>query len=141
MITRLGATSNAPYQSNAGLAWDNVTSWLANLGASAKYGTIPDATKIVPYPGAPSTQDQMITPGAWTPEMAAAQGLANAKSAQTALISQAEAGGSWDPTGNYWVPNAFAMTGLSDIPWGTIAIAGACILGVVVILPMLGRGR
>jgi hypothetical protein len=135
MITRLGGTSNAPYQSIPGTIGDTITSWLADLGASAKYGTIPNATSIVPYPASPSTQDQMVTPGAWTPGDAGAQGLANSQTAQTSLISQAINQGSYDPTGNYWVPTT------GSVGWGNLAIIGACILGFVVIVPMLGKGR
>jgi hypothetical protein len=135
MITRLGDTSLAPYQSNAGLAWDSFTTWLADLGSSAKYGTIPNATTIVPSQASPSTIEQGTTAGAWTPLDSASQGLADSQANQTALISNAISSGSYDPNGNYLA----SSLGVSGIPWGTIAIIGACVLGVVVIVPMLGR--
>ena len=145
MITRLGVTvagnTNSELigsgTSQAGALGDDISSTLADWVAYLKYGTVPNAPAIVPYPAAPSTIEQGTVAGAWTPEMAAAQGLANAQAAQTDLITQAESNGSYDSSGNYLIPDInFPIT---SIPWGTILIAGACILGVVVIVPMLGR--
>lgn len=141
MITRLGVTvagnTNSELigsgTSQAGALGDDISSTLADWVAYLKYGTVPNAPAIVPYPAAPSTIEQGTIAGAWTPTDAATQGLANAQVAQTALITDAISNGSYDPTGNYLMPS------LGGINWTTIAIIGACILGVVVIVPMLGR--
>ena len=147
MITRLGVTvagnTNSELigsgTSQIDALGNDVSSILADWVAYLKYGTVPNAPAIVPSQAAPQTTTQLTTPGAWTPEDAAAQGLANSQAAQTALIAQAESSGSYDSSGNYIIPDLNAITGLASIPWGTIAIIGACVVGFVVIVPMLGR--
>jgi hypothetical protein len=59
--------------------------------------------------------------GAWTPVDAASTGLANEQAANSAMLTD------------------YTNSLNSGIPWGTIAIIGACVLGFVVIVPMLGR--
>jgi hypothetical protein len=145
MITRLGAVSNPGITD---IPWWNKLQDLflmaspSNYGTDVqagayediKYGTIPNVTSIVPNPGSPYSYDEMM--GAWDPTQAASRGLQVAQAAQTKALKDAE-GKTWFPEGNASIPDPSSL--LPSIPWGTIAVVGAVILGAVVIVPMLGR--
>jgi hypothetical protein len=145
MITRLGVTvagnTNSEVigqgTSQIQALGNDISSTLADWVAYLKYGTVPNAPAIVPYPASPSTVEQGTVAGAWTPEDSAAQGLLDSQTNQTALITNAISSGSYDPTGNYLT----SSLGLNNIPWTTFAIIGGCILGAILLFPLLERGR
>jgi hypothetical protein len=69
----------------------------------------------------------MTVAGAWTPEQAASSGLEAEQKANSDMLANYLSNLNNDP----YV--------LANIPWGTIALIGACVLGVVIVVPMLGR--
>ena len=147
MITRLGVTiagnTNSEVigqgTSQIQALGNDISSTLADWVSYLKYGTVPNAPAIVPSQASPSTLEQGTVAGAWTPEDSAYQGLLNAQVAQSSLISDAITSGTYDPSGNYALSSLGLNYGISGIPWTTIAIIGACVLGVIVVVPMLGR--
>ena len=136
MITRLGTTSSIT--SNSGLldilahpidalsySVTAIQDTIEGVGAPDLRPTLPNP--IILTQGAPQTVYQMTSPGAYTPEDAAQAGLADEQAANSAMLA------------NYLNTVNNDPLGLGNIPWGTIAIIGACVLGFVVIVPMLGK--
>ena len=135
MITRLGVPPGGDTGSTILNKFNDLfymsTNWGGDLQAQAyedwQYGTIPNVTSIVATPGSPVSMQSSLT---YSPLQSAVEGQDAAKAAQTAALTAA-AGTTWFPAGDATIPN---LPSLSGIPWGTIAIAGALVVGVILIL-------
>jgi hypothetical protein len=137
MITRMGTTgiTATPDINTNSTVWDllahpieaityavqGVQSTVSGIGA-------PDLTSSLPAPivlsqGAPSTIEQGTVAGAWTPTDAATTGLANEQAANSVMLTDYT--NSLSPSTN----------------WSNILLIGGVILGFVVLMPIMERGK
>jgi hypothetical protein len=105
-------------------AVQGVQSTVSGIGA-------PDLTSSLPAPivlsqGAPSTIEQGTIAGAWTPTDAATSGLANEQAANSAMLD------------DYLATNPGTNTAIN---WSNILLIGGIILGFVVLMPIMERGK
>lgn len=136
MITRLGTTgiTATPDINTNSTVWDllahpieaveysmnAISSTVSGIGAP-DMSTLP--VPIVASQGAPATLDQGTTAGAWTPTDAATTGLANEQAANSAMLTDYT--NSLSPSTN----------------WSNILLIGGIILGFVVLMPIMERGK
>jgi len=135
MITRLG-TATPDINTNSSVwdllahpieaiqySMDAIQSTVAGVGAPDLKSSLP--TPVVAVPGAPSTIYQGTVAGAWTPQDAATQGLADEQQANSDILA------------GYLATNP----GTSSTNWTPILWIGGIILGFVILYPIMERGK
>lgn len=80
---------------NSGDAWGTVA---ADAYSKVQYGTFPQPA--MPVIKAPQTREQMVTPGAWTPEQSAAGVIEDTTTETQRRIQAAIDSGEYNPDGN-----------------------------------------
>ena len=90
----------------------------ADIYSRIEYGTIPGPT-LPAAPAAPQTQAEMTTPGAWTPDQAAAPTLPQTAADTQAAIKAAQAAGTYNPSGN------LPINASGTVNWAVVAVVAA----------------
>jgi hypothetical protein len=100
-----------------------------------QYGTVPRITSA-PTPEAPQTQDEMTTPGSWTPDDAIRNDIADWSARVRGQMAADAASGKWNPAGNLPV-SASSVYDLTQGQGPLLILAAAVV--ILILISMVKR--